>query len=70
VTCLRKFLSMLTIFPITFTSEYGFISPLLPMGVGPKNRQIAFPGGQYAMLMGSTNDFEFSGPTFIGVSSV
>jgi len=40
------FLSGFVILPITLTGEYGLISPLLPIGVGPKNRHIAFPLGQ------------------------
>ena len=39
-------LSESIIFPTTFTGEYGLISPLFPIGVGPKKRHIAFPLGQ------------------------
>ena len=42
------FLSGFMILPMTLTGEYGFISPFLPIGVGPKNRHIALPLGQYA----------------------
>ena len=42
------------------TGEYGFISPFLPIGVGPKKRHIALPFGQYATSLSSTRSFAFS----------
>jgi len=57
---LRIDLSGSVIFPTTLTGEYGLISPFLPIGVGPKNRHIAFPFGQYATSLRSTKAFAFS----------
>ena len=42
----KRDLSGERIFPIILTGEAGVISPFLPIGVGPKNRHIAFHGGQ------------------------
>jgi len=53
-------LSGFVILPIIFTGEYGFISPFLPIGVGPKKRHIALPFGQYATSLSSTRSFAFS----------
>jgi hypothetical protein len=36
------------ILPTTFAGEYANILPSLLMGVGPKNKHMAFPSGQYA----------------------
>ena len=58
------------IFPTTFTGEYGLISPFLPIGVGPKNRHIAFPLGQYVTSLILTKSFAFSSAWEIGDSSV
>jgi len=66
----RIFLSALMIFPITFTGEYGLISPLFPIGVGPKNKQMAFPVGQKATSFRLTSDFAFSSFSWIGDLSV
>ena len=43
-----------TIWPSTLTADAGLISPGALIGVGPKNRQSALPGGQYAIAPIST----------------
>jgi hypothetical protein len=39
------FTSFDIVFPIILTRECGFISPLFPIGVGPKKKHIVCPGG-------------------------
>src|SRR5919197_1902703 len=58
------------ILPTTFTGEYGSILfGSLLIGVGPKNRQIAFPSGQYATSDKETIDLGFSSSADIVVLS-
>jgi len=59
------------ILPTTFAGEYANILPSLLMGVGPKNKHMAFPSGQYATSNLSTSVFAFSSSlAFISVRSV
>ena len=59
------------ILPTTFAGEYANILPSLLMGVGPKNKHMAFPSGHYAKSNLSTSVFAFSSSlAFISVRSV